>query len=147
MLASKSLASRRFRPSHAKRRSTTQRREPLLVLGLPDDLDGDAGGLSDALAGVGAVGEDKRDEGEPMPQSAQQGHRTVAVLHRRRLDLQAQQPSVGVDHGVALAPRYLLAGIVAARATAFRSLHALTVDDPALGDASRPARSRSCTTR
>jgi hypothetical protein len=67
MVASKSLARRRLRPSQAKS-STTHRLgmdgEADLVGLLLDDLDRDLCGGCDALTGVTGIGEDAFDEGE-----------------------------------------------------------------------------------
>ncbi len=99
-----------------------------LVLGLPDDLDGDAGRLGDALGGVGGIGEGAQDEGEAPPRRPQQRDGAVAVLHRGRVALQDQRAAVGVHHGVALAPPHLLARVVAARPAGLAALDALAVD-------------------
>jgi hypothetical protein len=105
MVASKSLASLRFRLSQAKQRSTTERRgwtaNPTWPAGFANDFDGNAGGAGDALASLGGVGEGKLDEWETAPRGLQQRHRPIAVLDRGRVNLQHQRPAVGIDQGVA----------------------------------------------
>ena len=88
--------------------------EPGLIGELADDLDGDRGGVRDAHAVVGAVGESAFDEGMPQSRLLEQWHRAVAILHIGRVDEQCERTSVGIDHGVALAPHHLLARVVAA---------------------------------
>lgn len=95
---------------------------------LSDDLDGDARGHGDALAGIGAVGEGVLDEGKAAPRCLQQGHGAVAVLNRGRVRLEYERPTVGVDHRMPLAALDLLAGVVTARAAGLGALHALAVD-------------------
>jgi hypothetical protein len=111
MVASKSLASRRFRPSQAKHRSTTPATrmdgEADLFGRLAHDLDGDARRIRDTLGGIGAVGKGALDKREAGVRGLQQGRRAVAVLDGGGMDLEHERPSVGIDHDVALAAQNL----------------------------------------
>ena len=78
--------------------------EPGLIGKFADDLDDDRGGVGDARAVVGAVGEGAFDERMPPPRLLEQRHRAVAILHISRVDQQFERASIGVDHGMTLAP-------------------------------------------
>ncbi len=97
MEASKSLARRRLRLIQAKKRSfdppSRQRGEANLAFELSNDLDEDGfGGLGEAFAGVGAVGERQFDEGESRCHrhassrfmAASPGHEAVSMAGRTR---------------------------------------------------------------
>ena len=99
MVASKSLARRRLRPSQAKVRS-----------------------------GVGAIGEDVAQPGEGPSDRGEQRRRTVAVLDMGGVNHAGDEPPAGVGEDMALAPLNQLAGVEPARATAFRGFHRLAVD-------------------
>ena len=60
-----------------------------------------------------------------MPEA---GARRRCGLHRSRMRLQNERPTIRVDHGVTLAAFDLLAGVEAARTAAFRGFHRLAVD-------------------
>ena len=87
--------------------------EPCLIGELADDLDGYGGGISDALAVVGTVSEGVFDKRMPPSRLFEQRHRAITILHVSRMDEKCERTSVGIDHGMALAPHHLLAGIVA----------------------------------
>lgn len=53
----------------------------------------------------------------------------MAVLDAAQVRMRDQAAAVSVDHGVALAPRHLLTGVVAARPAALCRLDTLAVDD------------------
>lgn len=89
------------------------------VLGLVDDLDGDACGLCDAVGIIGGIGEDPFDEGKAAAGCLQQRDGAIAVLDLGRMTLQDQGATIGVDHGVALAAVDLLARVVTTRTTGF----------------------------
>ena len=67
----------------------------------------------DQLAGIAAVGEDALDEGETPPRSFQDALRPVAILDVGAVDLDREQPAVGVGQNVPLAPVDAFSGIVA----------------------------------
>ena len=73
-------------------------------------------GPGDEPAGVSAIGEDGLDEGPQATRGAQQRFCTVAVLDAGGMDLNLEQAAVGVGQDVPLAPRDLLARVVAAGA-------------------------------
>ena len=104
-----------------------------LIGWLADNLDGDRGRVGDAVSGVCAIGEGALHEREAKTRSSQQRHSTVAILNRGWVDLHREQPSVGVDHRVALASEHLLSGIVAAKSACFGRLHTLAVDHDGRG--------------
>jgi hypothetical protein len=91
MVASKSFASRRLRPIHAKNRSTTQRRglttKPTWSGVLADDFDCDQRGLGDLLTRISAVGEDALDEWKDAARSSQKRSAAIAILDARRMRL------------------------------------------------------------
>ena len=77
IVASKSLASRRFRLIQAKNRSTTHRRGSTwkadLISQLAHNLNDDGCRVRDLLAGVNAIGEDLLDEREASRDALQNG--------------------------------------------------------------------------
>ena len=93
------------------------------------DLNGDGGGVCDARAVVGAIGEGVFDERVSGRGLLEERHRAVAILHVGRVDEQFEHAPIGVDHGMTLATHHLLAGIVAPRPARLGGLDALAVDD------------------
>src|SRR5919202_2432475 len=152
---SKSLASRRQRPSHANVRSTIGQRHEALGAAPADDLEPPAArpghGLRGRLAAVGAVGEDDLDEREQPARGAQQRDGAIAVLDVGRKDRGAQQHADRVDQDVPLLAFDLLAGVVTRRIDAsapFSALFTLWLSmTAAVGLASLPACSRAWTNR
>jgi len=69
----------------------------------PDDFDGNARRVPDALGGIGGVCEGKLNKREAVAGRLEQRHCSVAVLYRRRMDPQRQGAAIGIDHGVPLA--------------------------------------------
>lgn len=67
----------------------------------------------DQLAGIAAVREDALDEGEAPPGPFQHALRPVAVLDVGAVNLDREQPSVGVGQDMPLAPVDALSGVVA----------------------------------
>jgi hypothetical protein len=81
-----------------------------------DDFKDDMGLVprpGDQLAGVAAVGEDALDEGETPPGPLEDALRPVAVLDVGAVDLDREQPAVGVGQNVPLAPVDALSGVIA----------------------------------
>ena len=81
-----------------------------------DDFKDDMGLVprpGDQLAGVAAVGEDALDEGETPPGPLQDALRPVAVLDVGAVDLDREQPAVGVGQNVPLAPVDAFSGVIA----------------------------------
>lgn len=70
----------------------------------------------DELAGIAAIGEHDFDEVPQTSRSPQHRFGAVPILHAGRLHLHAEQAAIGVGQDVSLAPRDLLARVVAARA-------------------------------
>ena len=70
----------------------------------------------DEFASVSAIGEHGFDKGPEAARGAQQGLGAVAVLDVAGMDLNVEQAAVGVGQDVPLAPRDLLARVIAARA-------------------------------
>lgn len=70
----------------------------------------------DELAGVSAIGEHDLDEGPKASGGAQQRLGAVAILDAAGMDLNFEQAAVRVGQDVPLAPRDLLARVVAAGA-------------------------------
>ena len=64
---------------------------------------------------IARVGKDTLDEGKRLPRRPQQFARPNAVLDVGGMDSHAQQQAEGVDENVPLAPRDLLARIIALR--------------------------------
>jgi hypothetical protein len=106
-------------------------RKANLIRALPDDLDGDHGGLGDSIACVAAVGEDLLDERERSTRRTQQRTATVAILNTGRVRFEDEAAPVGVDESMTLTPVDLLARVVAARPTRLCRLDALAVNDRA----------------
>src|SRR5258708_21574254 len=70
-------------------------RKANLIRALPDDLDGNHGGLGDSIACVAAVGEDLLDERERSTRRTQQRTATVAILNTGRVRFEYEAaPSV-----------------------------------------------------
>ena len=101
-------------------------------------------------AAIAAVGVDAFDEGEETPRApVEHEDRAVAILDVGRVDDDMQQEALRVDEDVALAPRRLLARVVALRidrGPPFCAARALWLSMIAVvGLASRPACSRAIT--
>ena len=136
MVASKSFASRRQRPSHAKVRSTTHRRGRLRSpggVGTFDDLDRP---FADALQGRGAVSRRHSHRrrrcgaARDSASGSQQGRRgAVAVLNVGFVHDEPDQVALSVGDDVALAAFDFLSGVIAAWAAAFGGFQRLAVDD------------------
>jgi hypothetical protein len=128
MEASKSLARRRLRPSHAEVRSTTHLRgkswKPLTPAG-PQWLMA----ARNWGAPVDAIGENVTQLGEASAQRSEQRHRAIRILKVGRVDLAGDHEAFGVSDDVALAALDPLAGVYTTRTTAFRGRRALAVDD------------------
>ncbi len=115
-----------------------------------DDLERPSPGLGEGGGElwplVGGVGEDALDEGEQPAGAAQQLDRAVAILDVGRVDAHVEQKPERVDQDVALAPRDLLARVVALRVERSPPLGAALAlwlsMIAALGLASRPACAR-----
>ena len=154
---SKSLASRRQRPSHANVLSTIQRlggrRHETRGTVAPYDLQPPASGpghrLGGRLALIRAIGEDDPNEREQPAGGAQERHGPVPVLNVGGMDGGAQQQAQGVDQEVALLALDLLARVIALRIDArapFSALFTLWLSMIAtVGLASLPACSRTWT--
>ena len=67
----------------------------------------------DELAGIAAVGEDALDEGEAPPGPLQDALCPVTVLDVGSMDLDGEQPAIGVGQNVPLAPVDAFAGVIA----------------------------------
>jgi hypothetical protein len=105
-----------------------QNLEADLIGDLLHHLDGDGGGVSDALGVVGAVGEGEFDERERPSGCLQERDGAVAVLDIGRMSLDQKRAAVGVDHGVALTALDLLAGVIAPGPACLDRLDRLAVD-------------------
>jgi len=142
MVASKSFASRRLRPIHAKNPSTDPTArvygEAELITVLAHDLDRDQRGLGDLLAGIPAVSEEPPDEREAAAGSPQKRRSAVAILDVRRMRFEHEATPLGVDDRMSLASVDLLSSIVTARATGLGDLDALAVDDRGRGAGGAP---------
>ena len=135
-------------------RSTTRAsRDDLETLGLGGALDhldppgGIVQGPAQLLAAVGAVGEDRLQEGkQPAGPAIQDQRGAVAVLDIGRMHDRVEDQAEGVDEQVALLALDLLARVIARRVDArppFSALFTLWLSiTPALGEAARPSRSR-----
>jgi hypothetical protein len=100
-------------PSARQRLEARQGARPL------DDGQDEVGLLlrpGDEPAGVSAIGEHGLDEAPEAARGAQQRLGAVAILDAAGMDLHCEQAAVGVGQDVPLAPRGLLARVVAARA-------------------------------
>jgi hypothetical protein len=81
-----------------------------------DDLEVDVGLVlcpGDECPGIAAVREDMLDEGKPPPGSLQDALCPVAILDIGAMDLDREQPAVGVGQNVALAPMDAFSGVIA----------------------------------
>ena len=67
----------------------------------------------DQLAGVTAVGEDVLDKREAPPRLLQDAFCSVAILNIGTVDLDREQPTVGVGQNVPLAPVDAFSSVVA----------------------------------
>lgn len=67
----------------------------------------------DETPGIPAIREDMLDEGEPGSGPCQNTLCSIAVLNVRGVNLDGQQPAVGVRQDMTLAPMDLLARVVA----------------------------------
>ena len=124
--------------------------EALLARRAFDDLDFPRGGLhgsAQLFAAVGAVGEDRLQEGkQPASVAIQNQKGAVAVLYVGRVDDDGEDQAEGVDQEMALLAFDLLARVIARRVDArppFSAPFTLWLSiTAALGEASRPSRSR-----
>lgn len=66
----------------------------------------------DQLAGITAVREDALDEGEASPGSFQHALRPVAILDVGAMNLDGEQPAVGVGQDMPLTPMDAFPGVV-----------------------------------
>jgi hypothetical protein len=147
MVAAKSLARRRLRPSHATQRSNPAapvHGKPRLTGRFADDLDGNAGCFGDAVAGIG---EDALDEGQAPARCLRQRYGSIAILDRGGVNLHAEQAAVGIHMAWRLRPITFLPASRPRRPPASVVLTFWLSITAADGCASRPARSRSRTTR
>lgn len=99
-----------------------------LLIGLVDDLDMDRTGFGDPRAGITAFVIGECHSRPARTRGLEQGHHPIAVLNGRRMGLQFELPTVGVDHGMAFAALNLFAGGVATTDAAFGRPDALTID-------------------
>jgi len=67
----------------------------------------------DQPAGIAAVSEDALDEGKPPPRSFQDALRPVAILDVGAVDLDREQPTVGVRQDMTLTAVDAFSSIVA----------------------------------
>lgn len=115
-----------------------------------DDLDGPAGGVygpAQFVAAIGAVGEDRLQKGkEPAGVTVQDQKGAVAILQVGRMDGDGKDQAEGVDEEMAFLAFDLLARVIARRVDVrppFSALLTLWLSiTAALGEASRPSRSR-----
>ncbi len=132
---SQSFANRRHLPSHAKVRSTTQRRgrtsRPLGLIGPLDDLERERSDLLQCAlqlrSGINTIGEDM-SQPRPAPDGFEDGRRAVAILNIGAVNHEADHQSERVDDDMTLASLDLLARVIARNSPTFRDFHALTVD-------------------
>ena len=128
-------------------------RDDLETLGLGGALDhldppgGIGHGPTQLLAAVGAVGEYRLQEGKEAARLAVQDQKgAIAVLHVGRMHDGVEDQAEGVDKQMALLTLDLLARVIARRVDArppFSALFTLWLSiTPALGEASRPSKSR-----
>lgn len=95
---------------------------------------------------ITTIGEDvPQPRIEPADRSQYAGA-TITVLDIGWMHEETNQIALRVGYNVAFAPLDLFAGVVAARAAAFRGFHRLAVDDARRRLASRPACSRAAIT-
>ena len=83
--------------------ASRQNGEADLIGMLADDLDDDAGGGGNPLAGISAIGEDAFDEGEDTARGVQKRSAAVAILDARRMRFEDEAAPIRVDEDVALA--------------------------------------------
>ena len=115
-----------------------------------DDLEAPATGFRDGFGHhrslIAAIGEDHLDEREGPPRLAEEFRCPVAILDIRGMDHDPEHQAQRIDEDVTLAPRDLLAGVVALRVDRgppFCAALALWLSMmAAVGLASRPACSR-----
>ncbi len=147
------MARRRQRLIQAMVRYDPASWDDLETLGLGGTLDhldppgGIGHGPAQLRAAVGAVGEDRLQEGkQPAGVAIQDQKGAVAVLYVGRVDDDGEDQAEGIDQEMALLARDLLARVIARRVDArppFSALFTLWLSiTPALGLASRPSRSR-----
>ena len=125
-MPSKSFASLRLRLIHAKKRSTTQRRgktwKPIwLAIFVTTSMAMQVASLT-RWVGIGAVDEGEFDEGEGLSRRpCSSGMAPSRSWTSAGCGLDHQRAPIGVDHGVALSPLDLLAGVIASGTAGFRS--------------------------
>src|SRR5918997_2222582 len=106
-------------------------------VGALDDLNGpvpeSGDGVAQFVSRIAAIGKDMAQPGIQRPDGGEHLHRTVAVLDVRGMNAQPDQMALRVSDDVALAPLDLFAGIKAARASGFRGLDRLAVNDAGRG--------------
>ncbi len=106
--------------------------EALGLVGTLDDFHGPLAELRQSplqlVARISAIGEDMPEPGPAVADRFQEAGRPITVLNVRAMHHQADHQPQRVDNDVALAPRDLLAGVIARNPAAFRGFHALTVD-------------------
>ena len=81
-----------------------------------NDLEDDMGLIlrpGDQPSGVAAVREDAFEEGKAAPGSLEDALRPVAVLDVGAVDLDREQPAVGIRQNMTLAPVDALSGVIA----------------------------------
>ena len=128
ILRSQSFANRRQRPSHAKVRSTTHRRgrttNPFAVsLRLTTSIVQSpwAGNrLAQLRAGIGTIGKQVTQPGEPVANGLDERACAIAVLNVGRGNDHKQQQSDRVDNNVALATLDLFSGVISAERPRFQ---------------------------
>ena len=82
----------------------------------PDDLGDDMGLIlrpGDELLGVAAVRENALDEGKAALRSGEDALRPITVLNVGAVDLDREQPAVGVGQDMPLAPMDAFSGVIA----------------------------------
>lgn len=100
------------------------------------------------LSGITAVREDALDEREPATRPLEHRLRTIAVLDVGAMNLDRQEPPVGVGQDVPLAPVDAFSGVIPFESPFWSAVRTVWLSMIAAeGDASRPARSRSAMTR
>lgn len=103
-------------------------REAHLAVWFADDFDADRVGCCDTRPLIARIGGSELHERLPRTGGAHQRPGSVSVLNVAGVGLEFEHRAVRLDHGVALATLDLLAGIVAADASALGRLDALAVD-------------------
>ena len=103
---------------------------------------------ADQPPGVAAVGEDLLDEGKGSSGSLQDAAGAVTVLDIGGMDLDRQQTAIGVGQDVALASVNALSRIIALASPFWSAVRTVWLSSTvALGEGSRPDRSRSSSSR